>query len=129
MKQFVPVLLLAAALLSACGAKFNINRVNGIVGPNAPVLSGRGVLFRLSAPDAHSVSIVGDFNSWDPTATPMEKQGGIWSIKINLPYGSKYYYQYVVDGYIIPDPDNPVYHISSYGTSTSVIDLRNLWGR
>ena len=40
-----------------------------------------GVRFRVWAPRAKAVSIVGDFNSWIPSATPMtniDPQGGIW---------------------------------------------------
>ena len=40
-----------------------------------------GVVFRVWAPRAKAVSVVGDFNSWVPTATPMlnlDPDGGIW---------------------------------------------------
>ncbi len=40
-----------------------------------------GVRFRVWAPRAKAVSVVGDFNSWVPSATPMtniDPQGGIW---------------------------------------------------
>ena len=31
-----------------------------------------GAVFRVWAPHAHSVSVVGDFNSWDRSCDPME---------------------------------------------------------
>ena len=34
--------------------------------------------FAVWAPNAKSVSLVGDFNGWNPECTPMEKRGGIW---------------------------------------------------
>ena len=35
--------------------------------------------FVVWAPNAQRVSLVGDFNSWDRTATPMERiDGGVW---------------------------------------------------
>ena len=40
----------------------------------------RGWLFRLWAPDVASVHVVGDFNAWDPHATPLARTltGDIW---------------------------------------------------
>lgn len=57
---------------------------------------GRGAytVFRLWAPHAVSVSVVGDFNDWQPDALPMEQiADGIWYAKIKqLPQYSSYKY-------------------------------------
>ena len=38
-----------------------------------------GYLFRVWAPNAPKVTVIGDFNNWDLEATPMTKvEGGIW---------------------------------------------------
>jgi 1,4-alpha-glucan branching enzyme len=44
-------------------------------------LSKGGVHFAVWAPDAVRVSVVGDFNSWDPKSSPLVREGGsgIWS--------------------------------------------------
>lgn len=47
----------------------------------ATVNEVEGVMFHVWAPRAKAVSVVGDFNSWVPSATPMKNldpEGGIW---------------------------------------------------
>ena len=42
-----------------------------------------GWVFRVWAPHAVSVSVVGDFCAWDPTAHPMRRlDGGIWETEV-----------------------------------------------
>ena len=45
---------------------------------------GDVILFRVWAPNANAVSVVGDFNDWDPAAAPMEKvtSGGVWEVSL-----------------------------------------------
>jgi 1,4-alpha-glucan branching enzyme len=46
-----------------------------------------GVFFRVWAPHATEVFVVGDFNNWEPEATPMEdEENGKWAI--NVPEGN-----------------------------------------
>lgn len=54
-----------------------------------------GVIFRVWAPNAESVSVVGDFNGWDKTANVMKKDGGIFELFVK---GLKQYdnYKYCV---------------------------------
>ncbi len=55
-----------------------------------------GVYFALWAPHAKSVSVVGDFNNYDPRTHPLKKRGdgsGIWEGFIeNIPQGLSYKY-------------------------------------
>ena len=54
-----------------------------------------GVSFAVWAPNAASVSVIGDFNAWDKGATPMEAigQSGIWRVFVpGLGRGAAYKY-------------------------------------
>jgi predicted carbohydrate-binding protein with CBM48 len=66
------------------------------------------VHFSVVAPAAASVSIVGDFNRWSPTALPMKRSadGRTWEIDVELPQG-RYNYSYLIDGRIARDPSAP----------------------
>ena len=53
--------------------------------------SESGTIFRLWAPRAKSVSVVGDFNEWNSTKGTMIVDEGIWSVQIpNATVGDKY---------------------------------------
>lgn len=42
-----------------------------------------GTMFRVYAPHAQSVSVIGDFNEWERSASPMEKDDqGVWSLYV-----------------------------------------------
>lgn len=50
---------------------------------------------------AKQVHLVGDFNGWDETATPMRKQkNGLFASTINLDKGQQYQFRYLIDGQI-----------------------------
>jgi hypothetical protein len=61
----------------------------------------RPVHFKIVAPEAVSVFVVGDFNDWDPRATPLVRSdpSGAWTVAVALEPGL-YQYSYVVDGHI-----------------------------
>lgn len=83
------------------------------------------VRFSLVAPAAASVSIVGDFNNWNPTALPMRRSadGRIWEIEVRLPLG-RYNYAFLVDGRLARDPDAPSAADDDFGTPNSVLMVR-----
>jgi hypothetical protein len=97
-----------------------------------PVISAQrdterdGVKFVLVAPQAVQVSLVGTFNRWDPTATPMERTptGGTWSVVIPLSAG-RHEYAFVVDGkHWLPDPSAPLAPVDGLGAPNSVVLVR-----
>jgi RNA polymerase sigma-70 factor (ECF subfamily) len=54
--------------------------------------------FAFADPSAKSVALVGDFNRWDPAATPLAKSpSGIWTRTLRMTAG-RYEYAYLVDG-------------------------------
>ncbi len=65
-----------------------INNFNSSVIDNAyevfgSFLKGDTALFRVWAPNAKNVSVVGDFNNWNTEANPMNwVDGGIWEVEI-----------------------------------------------
>ena len=74
-----------------------------------------GYVFRVWAPNARAVSVVGDFNFWNPEDLPMEKlEGGVWEVfTAKGAEGDKYKY------WIIRNDGSGVYKADPYGTRTA----------
>ncbi|MCR5625775.1 MAG: 1,4-alpha-glucan branching protein GlgB [Lachnospiraceae bacterium] len=88
----------------------------------------KGYHFAVWAPNALSVSIVGNFNDWNPDTHPMEKPNevGIWTLFIpELTEGEVYKY------YIVKPDGRPVYKADPYanyaevrpGTASRLFDI------
>lgn len=86
--------------------------------------AGAGVVrvqFVLVAPAAARVSVVGDFNDWDPAATPLEAVGGVWAREAVVAAG-RHDYAFVVDGdRWIADPSAPRAPADEFGRGYSVL--------
>lgn len=82
------------------------------------------VQFVLVASDAKSVALVGDFNDWEPAATPLRNtSGGGWSVALRLPPG-RHRYAFVVDGVRwIADPAAPPAPDDDFGSPGSVVTV------
>ncbi|HUF26832.1 MAG TPA: isoamylase early set domain-containing protein [Gemmatimonadaceae bacterium] len=83
------------------------------------------VRFVLQAPAASHVSLVGDFNEWNPAATPLEvvASEGVWTVSVSLPLG-RHVYAFVVDGAEwVPDPAAPKALGDDFGVPNSVITV------
>lgn len=84
------------------------------------------VRFVYVGPQASKVSLVGDFNGWDLTRTPMvrDQQGGRWTVTLPLPAG-RHLYAFVVDGTTwTPDPGAPLAPDDGFGHVNSVRNVR-----
>lgn len=93
--------------------------------PVADVSLGRSahpVQFMLVAPEARRVALVGEFNDWDPGATPMARApGGAWHVALPLPRG-RHVYAFVVDGNDwVADPQAPLAPERWFGSRNSVM--------
>ena len=50
-------------------------------------------------PDARSMGLAGEFNEWNPAATPMkQRKDGCWWATLRLPKHREFAYRFVVDG-------------------------------
>lgn len=83
------------------------------------------VRFSVVAPHAAQVSIVGDFNHWNPTTLPMRRSadGRTWEVEVKLPVG-RYSYAFLIDGAFAPDPAAPRGSGDDFGTPNSVLMVR-----
>lgn len=61
------------------------------------------VEFRLKAPKAKRVELVGDFNAWAPGLLKLSRSGDAWSIVVPVPPGRRKYL-FLVDGQPQVDP-------------------------
>ena len=80
------------------------------------------VRFTLVHPEAHQVALVGDFNGWSPSATPLVGEGtdGVWTASVPLPAG-RHEYAFIVDGERwVSDPYANTVN-DEFGTSSSVL--------
>jgi|SRR5687768_10423913 len=82
----------------------------------------RVMKFVLVAPQASRVSVVGDFNGWNGSATPAERQpDGTWTTWVTLTPG-RHEYSFVIDGtHFVPDPSRPTAPSDEYGNRNSVV--------
>ena len=49
--------------------------------------------------EAKTVTVVGDFNNWDKSATPMKRlKSGVWKTTVDLKKDDSYQFRYLIDG-------------------------------
>lgn len=88
------------------------------------MLQRNTVEFRIHKPRARFVSVVGDFNNWNPENDLLTKgSDGIWRLTKHLPVG-KYLYKYVIDGKWAPDLYNSASASDVTGEICSVLKIQ-----
>lgn len=126
-----PLMALAAGLLFAvalAGSVLYVLPSSSRVAPSDVVRTAPGspiVQFGFVAPHASSVALVGDFNNWDPKATPLRaaSTGGVWSVEVPIQPG-RHLYAFVVNGTVWhPDPVAPQATGEDFGEPNSALTV------
>jgi 1,4-alpha-glucan branching enzyme len=76
--------------------------------------------------DARSVHVAGDFNGWDPAATPLkQRKDGTWATTVRLQRKRAYAYRFVVNGNRwLTDEQADAQVPNEHGSTNSVVDLK-----
>ena len=119
--------LIAVLALGAVGGAAWMKARTGARAPGPATLGIDGqptaVTFVFRAPGASHVALVGDFNGWDPQATPLRRAalGDAWTAEVPLHRGL-HVYAFVIDGEEwFPDPSAPLAPETGYGRRNSVV--------
>jgi hypothetical protein len=79
------------------------------------------VRFSISAPRAKQVSLVGDFNGWNPVAVPMRRgSSDVWVVDVRLEPG-RHVFAFSIDGALRADAAAPRAVEDDFGVPGSVV--------
>jgi len=123
--SFRPAMAIAASLaFVALGAAATYSLMSRRI-ERPPVVASAGaqhVRFSLVAPSAVHVTLVGDFNGWNPAGLPMRRSasGDTWEVEVGLAPG-RYTYAFVVDGRLARDPSAAEAAHDDFGAPSSVV--------
>lgn len=94
-----------------------------VSGCNPPRINNGRLLFLFHDDAAESVSLAGDFNGWNKTASSLKRdESGLWLTEIVAPKAGRYAYKFVVNGERwLEDPNNGMKATDSYGGLNSVL--------
>ena len=96
------------------------------VAPQAKAVSKfKSVPVSYFAPEANTVAVAGDFNSWDVQAHMLERnRDGWWKINLKLNPGH-YHYRFVINGeQWSDDPENPNKVPNEFASYNSILEVR-----
>jgi len=109
MRTWIPVGIAAAVCVGVGVARFDVRG------------DSDRVRFSISAPTAVRVSLVGDFDGWNPDALPMRRAGvDTWTVDVRLEPG-RHVFAFSVDGGLRPDPTAPRAVEDDFGVPSSVV--------
>jgi len=107
-------------LLTAASPSASVPAITAANAPNE--VRAMPVPITFDAAGAKSVSIVGDFNDWDSTASPLTRFGanGPWTATVKVMPG-RHLYAFMVDGKLVVDPRAPHTRDLDFGGDASVL--------
>jgi 1,4-alpha-glucan branching enzyme len=90
---------------------------------NKPVCKVTFTLPKSMANSADKVSLVGEFNDWDPGANPMKRRkDGAFDTTVSIPTGREYQFRYLLDGISWENDDCADRYVRSpYGDSENSV--------
>ncbi len=91
-------------------------------GRSGPTVERGVAVFRLEAPGARSVKLLGDFTGWDDSPVELiRRQGDVWQAVVYLPPG-RYEYGFLVDDVWHEDPEGMAREANPFGTYDAVLE-------
>jgi 1,4-alpha-glucan branching enzyme len=86
------------------------------------------VTFQLPADiEAKKVVVVGEFNDWDASATPLKKVKSFWKTTLELEQGHEYQFRYLVNGQEWHNDEAADNYVPNYigGDNSVVVTYKN----
>jgi len=109
-------------------------RLADVLGAHPAEIDGvTGTRFAVWAPSARSVSVIGDWNGWDPSTAPLvpRSSSGIWQGFVpNVGQGTRYKYRVAgPNGYAVDKADPVALHAETPPLTASIVwEPRYEWG-
>ena len=80
------------------------------------------VTFEFSGNETSTVSLVAEFNDWQPLEMKYDKKTNLFRAKVRLPKDESFHFRYLVDESIWEnDPQADLYLPNEFGTQNSVV--------
>lgn len=83
------------------------------------------VTFSVTAKEAQTAAVVGDFNNWNATEGELSKlKNGTFKAAFDLPKDNSFEFKYIVDGSYVNEPEADSYRWNDYANAeNSVLEV------